>query len=75
MENAHVTETRIGATTYTVERIFREDARENALQALRRLLLQKAKSEGQDMLSESYLNPLAIRENQRQYREDTVRLG
>ena len=47
MENIIVTETRIGATTYTVERVFSKDAKENAAQALKRLLLEKARSEGQ----------------------------
>jgi len=40
----HITETQIGATTYIVERAHRPDARETALQALRRLLLQNARA-------------------------------
>jgi hypothetical protein len=60
-----VTETRIGATTYTVERDFRPDARENALQAIERLLLQKARSDGREKIFDNRLNPLAIRKNQR----------
>ena len=52
MENAKVSETKIGATTYTVERSFIRDAKENALQAIRRLLLQKAKAERQQKLSD-----------------------
>ena len=47
MENIIVTETRIGTTTYTVERVFSKEAKEDALQAIKRLLLQKARSEGQ----------------------------
>ena len=47
MEKIIITETRIGATTYTVERVFSADAKENALEAIERLLLQKARSEGQ----------------------------
>ena len=47
MENIIVTETRIGTTTYTVERVFSKDAKEDALQAIKRLMLQKARSEGQ----------------------------
>ena len=39
-----IAETQIGATTYTVERAYRPDARETALQALRRLLLQNARA-------------------------------
>jgi len=39
-----ITQTQIGATTYTVERAYRPDARETALQALRRLLLQNARA-------------------------------
>ena len=51
MGSVKVTETKIGATTYTVERVFIREAKENALQALRRLLLQKAKAESQEKLS------------------------
>lgn len=50
-EFERITETQIGATTYTVERAYRPDARETALQALRRLLLQKARA-GRDYFSE-----------------------
>jgi len=46
-----IAETQIGATTYTVERAYRPDARETALQALRRLLLQKARA-GRDFFEE-----------------------
>lgn len=46
-----ITETQIGATTYTVERAHRPDARETAFQALRRLLLQKARA-GRDSFGE-----------------------
>ena len=46
-----ITQTQIGATTYTVERAYRPDARETALQALRRLLLQNARA-GRDNFSE-----------------------
>lgn len=41
-----VREINIGATTYTVERLFVKDAKETAAQVIRRLLLQKAKSDG-----------------------------
>ena len=47
----HITQTQIGATTYTVERAYRPDARETALQALRRLMLQKARA-GRDNFGE-----------------------
>jgi ABC-type phosphate/phosphonate transport system ATPase subunit len=53
------TVTKIGATTYTVERVFLREAKESALQALRRLLLQKAKAESQEKLSGCYQNSLA----------------
>ena len=59
MEGAKVTETKIGATTYTVERVFIREAKENALHAIRRLLLQRAKAEGQEKLSERYQDSLA----------------
>ncbi|MEA4898659.1 MAG: hypothetical protein VB115_10485 [Christensenellaceae bacterium] len=60
MESVKVAETKIGATIYTVERAFIKDAKESALQAIRRLLLLKAKSEGQEKLSEHYQNSLAV---------------
>ena len=64
MENISTFETKFGATTYTVERVFREGATENALQTIRRLLLQDARSESREKLSNSYLYPLDIRGRQ-----------
>jgi len=65
-----VTETQIGTTRFVVERVFRKDARENAYQAIKRLLLQKAGSERRDMLSECYHDSLASYEPSRQYGRD-----
>jgi hypothetical protein len=50
-EFQQIAQTQIGATTYTVERAYRPDARETALQALRRLVLQKARA-GRDFFGE-----------------------
>jgi len=59
MESANVTETKIGATTYTVERVFNREAKETVLQAIRRLLLQRVKLESRDKLSDPYPDSLA----------------
>lgn len=59
MEAGKITETRIGTTTYTVERVFNGESKESALQAIRRLLLRQAKTEGQGKLSERYQDSLA----------------
>lgn len=60
MERAKITETKIGATTYKVERVFIQEAKESALHAIRRLLLQKAKSECREKLTDSYQDSLAV---------------
>ena len=65
MQNIVITETRIGATTYTVERVFSKDAKENALQVIKRLLLQKARSEGQGVSYENCQHDLL--QNQRKH--------
>jgi len=59
MESAKVTETKIRGTTYTVERVFNRESKENALQAIRRLLLQRARLENRNKLSERYQDSLA----------------
>ena len=65
MENVSITETQIGTTIYTVERVFSKEAKESAIQAIKRLLLQRARSEGRELLYENSQNSLDIRENQR----------
>ena len=65
MENITVTETRIGATVYTVERVFSKEAKEDAIHAIKRLLLQKARSVGRELLYDSSQISLDIWRNQR----------
>jgi len=72
MDKVQTTKTQIGATLFTVERVFRDDAKENALQAIKRLLLQKARSGGRDVLSEGYPDLHARFEPQRHYAIDTT---
>jgi len=55
-----VREIKIGTTTYAVERLFVKDAKETAVQAIRRLLLQKATMDTRELLSECYQTPLDI---------------
>ena len=45
MENMTTDVVKIGATTYTVECVLSSNARETAEQAIKRLLLQKVRSE------------------------------
>ena len=61
MRTIFVKETKIGATTFTVERAFAKDATENAYQVIKRLMLQDARSES--LPTGHY--PLDIVENQR----------
>jgi len=39
----HITEIKIGATTYTVERVFGGNGKETALDIIKRLMLQNAR--------------------------------
>jgi len=64
MDGIHITETKIGATNYTVERVFSGGSKETAFDAIKRLLLQSARREGREKISESYRNPLDLREKQ-----------
>ena len=64
MDGIHIAETKIGATNYTVERVFGGGSKETAFDAIKRLLLQSARREGREKISESYRNPLDLREKQ-----------
>ena len=64
MDGIHITETKIGATNYTVERVFNGSSKETAFDTIKRLLLQSARREGREKTSESYRNLLDLREKQ-----------
>ena len=62
MDSIHITETKIGATNYTVERVFGGGSKETAFDTIKRLLLQSARREWREKISENYRNPLDLRE-------------